>query len=141
MSLDLEGLRKVLKSFEALVSKTSDETFMSCLDDVTRFGLKAGVILNFESSYELCWKFLQRWIRENVGPEEANHPRTRKDLFRIAARYGLINDPSPWFAYGDARNLTSYTYSEKIADEVYEVALRFISDAGGLLEKLDSAND
>lgn len=77
MTLDLESLRKALNSFEALAAKTSDEAFMSGLDDVTRFGLKAGVIQNFEFTYELCWKFIQRWIRSNVNPEDADHPRMR----------------------------------------------------------------
>jgi len=141
MILDLESLRKALNSFEALVAKTSDGAFMSGLDDVTRFGLKAGVIQNFEFTYELCWKFLQRWIRANVSPEDSDHPRTRKDLFRMAARYGLIDDPDPWFVYGDARNLTSHTYSESIAEEVYAIALKFIKDAGVLLNRLEKAND
>lgn len=48
MTLDLASLRKALNSFEALAAKTSDEAFMSGLDDVTRFGLKAGVIQSFE---------------------------------------------------------------------------------------------
>ncbi len=34
---------------------------------------------------ELGWKLLQRWIKLNVGPEEAE-PRTKKDLFRLAAK-------------------------------------------------------
>jgi len=141
MSLDLESLRKAVKSFDALIAKTSDESFMSGLDDVTRFGLKAGVIQNFEFTYELCWKFLQRWIRANISPEDSDHPRTRKELFRMAARYGLIDDPVPWFGYGDARNLTSHTYSESIAEEVYMAALKFIKDAGTLLARLENAND
>lgn len=141
MTLDLESLKKAVKSFEALIAKTSDESFMSGLDDVTRFGLKAGVIQNFEFTYELCWKFVQRWIRANVNPEDADHPRTRKELFRIAARYGLIEDPLPWFAYGDSRNLTSHTYDENMAEEVYRTALKFIKDAGALLNRLEKAND
>ena len=103
--------------------------------------VKAGVIQNFEVAYELSWKFIQRWIKENRTPEDATHPRTRKDLFRLAARLELIKDPLPWFTYGDARNLTSHTYDGKKADIVYQAAESFLEDAKYLLEQLDSHND
>jgi len=73
---------------------------MDFLDVDMRETVRAGVIQNFEVAYEQCWKMIQRWIKENKTSEEAEHPRTRKDLFRMAARCGLIDDPLPWFAYG-----------------------------------------
>ena len=49
--------------------------------------VKAGVIQHFEVAYELCWKFIQRWIKENRTPEDASHPRTdagqKKDGYRL----------------------------------------------------------
>ena len=63
--------------------------------------IRANVIQNFEFTYELCWKFIQRWLRENRFLEEASLPRTRKDLFRMAARHGLIEHPERWFDYGE----------------------------------------
>lgn len=103
--------------------------------------LRAGVIQHFEVAYEQCWKFIQRWIRENVGTEEADFPRTRKELFRIAARQGLIQDPLPWFDFGDARNLTSHTYDANKAESGYEVALKFLPYAQELLKSLRERND
>lgn len=44
-------------------------------------------------AYEQCWKFIQRWNSENQSPEDADIPRTRKELFRVAARLELISDP------------------------------------------------
>lgn len=61
--------------------------------DAPSTDLRAGVIQNFEVAYEQCWKFIERWIRENRAPENADHPRSRKELFRMAARHGLISDP------------------------------------------------
>ncbi len=57
--------------------------------------VRAGVIQNSKVAYEQCWKFIQRWIRENRTPEDADHPGTRKELFRLATRYGLVADPLP----------------------------------------------
>lgn len=103
--------------------------------------LRAGVIQQFEVAYEQCWKLLQRWIKENVDPEQADHPRTRKDLFRLAAQHNLIDDPLPWFSFGDARNLTSHTYDEVTAQQVFAAAQDFLPYAENLLERLSYAND
>ena len=111
------------------------------LSDEARDAIRAGVIQNFEVAYEFCWKFVQRWLRENITDKQAEHPRSRKELFRLAARFGLIKDPLPWFSYGDARNLTSHTYDENKAESVYQTALDFVKDARSLLEKLEESND
>jgi nucleotidyltransferase substrate binding protein (TIGR01987 family) len=96
------------------------EALRRALDTVTRYEdtpdtdlretLQAGVIQNFEVAYEQSWKFMQRWLRENLNPEDADFPRSRKDLFRMAARQGLVSDPLPWFEFAEARNLTSLSY-------------------------------
>lgn len=103
--------------------------------------IRSGVIQHFEVAYEQCWKMIQRWLKENQSIEEAEYPRTRKELFRLAARYGLITDPLPWFVYGDARNLTAHTYDEKKANFVYETAKNFLQDAQYLAQQLEGSND
>ena len=103
--------------------------------------VRAGVIQNFEVAYESSWKFIQRWLRENGPPQDADSPRTRKDLFRMAAKAGLLDDPIPWFRFGEARNLTSHTYDEAQARECFEVAITFSPYAGQLLARLESRND
>jgi len=103
--------------------------------------IRAGVIQNFEVAYEQCWKMIQRWLKENRSPVEAENPRTRKDLFRFAARNNLIVDPVSWFTYGEARNMTSHTYDEKKALSVYKTAGQFLCDAQYLLRQLESMND
>ena len=86
-------------------------------------------------------EFIKRWIRENGSPEDADYPRTRKDLFRMAARYGLIKDPIPWFDYGNARNLMSHTYDHEKVQEIYSITYEFLQDAKFLLKQLEENND
>ena len=148
MALDLSSLKKGIYALDRSVNAAQTNT-ASLNEDILeairageiREAIRAGVIHNFEVAYDLSWKFIQRWIRENRTPEDAEHPRTRKDLFRLAARYGLIADPEPWFVYGDARNLTSHTYNEAQAVSVYETAKDFRDDAKYLLKQLKAAND
>ncbi|MHB8765813.1 MAG: HI0074 family nucleotidyltransferase substrate-binding subunit [Deferrisomatales bacterium] len=141
MPLDLSSLRKAVEALDATLDRCQDDALLAGLDAVTRNALRAGAIQHFEFTFELCWKFVQRWLRENGAPEDADHPRTRKELFRLAARRGLVADPLPWFAYGDARNLTAHTYNEDQAAAVYETTRQFAIDARSLLQRLEAAND
>ncbi len=72
---------------------------------------------------------------------EIAEPRTKKDLFRIAARNGLIDNPQAWFQYNEARNLTSHTYDEGNAETVFRKAVEFVSAADRLLGELEATND
>ena len=141
MDLDLSTLENALRQLEQVNLRSQDQVFMAAQDDITRSAIKAGVIQHFEIVYELAWKFIQRWIRENRSPEEADHARNRKELFRLAARCGLINDPLPWFGYAQARNLSVHTYNEKDAEAVYTRVQSFSFDVRYLLEKLREQND
>lgn len=141
MNLDLSKMENALLQLEQVSARSRDQSFMSQQDDITRNAIRAGAIQHFEIVYEMCWKFLQRWLRENSTPEEAYYPRTRKELFRLAARSGLIYDPLPWFEYAEARNLTAHTYNEKEAEIVYSKIEAFVSDARYLLERLRQCND
>ena len=141
MALDLSSLRKAVTALGQTLERCEDDALLARLDEVTRNALRAGAIQHFEFTFELCWKFIQRWLRANLSPEEAEFPRTRKELFRVAARHGLVADPLPWFEYAEARNLTSHTYDDDQAARVYEIAGRFFADARGLLGQLDARND
>ncbi len=140
MALDLSSLEKAVASLKNAVtvvrSSEADERFT----DQVIVILKAGLIQNFEFTYELSWKMIQRWIRVNLSPEDAE-PRTKKDLFRLAADRGLIADPLRWFEYAEVRNLTTHTYDQAKAERIIEAAIRFLVDAESLLAELSSRND
>lgn len=138
--LDLSILEKTIKSLEDAISVLDDLEFMQSLDLVKQSIIKAGVIQNFEFTYEQCWKLMQRWIKINISPE-SSEPRTKKDLFRLAAKNNLIKDPLKWFDYLEARNNSAHTYDEDIANEVLDTARTIIDDAKYLLKQLSLNND
>ncbi|HOX39590.1 MAG TPA: nucleotidyltransferase substrate binding protein [Candidatus Brocadiia bacterium] len=140
MDLDLTSLQKAVKSLEDTVAVARDLEFMSELNEFQQNAVRAGVIQNFEFTFELCWKFMRRWVHLNTPLAEAD-PLTQKALFRAAAREGLIEDPVRWFAYSDARNATSHTYDGAVAREVFEMAAQFLGDAKRLLDQLERHND
>lgn len=101
---------------------------------------RAGVILNFEFTYELAWKAMRTWLAENIGMSAVDGI-TRKELFRYAAQYSLINDVKPWFTYHVYRNQTSHTYEEKTAVDVFSCIHDFHADVCILQKVLSDKND
>lgn len=140
MVLKFDSMQKAIQSLSAVLERTNDEEYMSDFDDVTRYALRAGAIQNFEFTYELCWKHMKRWLEYNVGHSNVEG-LSRRGLFRLASEYLLIDDVEKWIYYHQSRNLTSHTYNQDTADEVYDAASQFLADAKKLMVALESKND
>ncbi|MFT5084924.1 MAG: nucleotidyltransferase substrate binding protein (TIGR01987 family) [Lentisphaeria bacterium] len=137
MNLNLTSLVKAIASLTEAIESTEDVKFMSSLSDAQQRTMRAGVIQSFEFSYELSWKMLSRQLKSDDG-EATISVLSRKDLYRFAAKKGLLDEPEAWFVFHKARNETSHTYDEKKANEVYRVALDFLPHAKALLAKLEA---
>jgi nucleotidyltransferase substrate binding protein (TIGR01987 family) len=85
---------------------------------------KAAAIKPFEFCFKLSWKLLQERLREE-GVDVA----TPRAAFRAAGDAQLIAEVEPWLTYLGARNLTSHTYNEKTAEQVYAVIRGGFPDA------------
>lgn len=83
--------------------------------------IRDSVIQRFEFCWELAWKVLRFKLLE-VGIEASN-PRS---VFQEALVAGLIRDGNRWTEAQRMRNLTSHTYDEALAKQVY----KFIVDEG-----------
>ena len=136
--LDLTSLKQAVDALNRSLDISVSE--LEALDPKIAEAVRAGVIQQFEVAYELCWKFVQRWVRTNDA-EASGQPRTRKELFRTAARLGLVSDPAPWFEFGDARNLTTHTYNNLQAELTCEIARRLLPHAVALVKALESRSD
>ena len=140
MALELGSLRKAVAALQGVLAKSEDQAFMDSLDETAQNAIRSGVIQHFEFTYELCWKFIKRWLEMNISPATADGV-TRRELFRQAAESRLIDDVEKWMRHHDARNRTSHTYEPDVAAGVYQAAHGFAADAQGLLEALEARND
>ena len=140
MKLDLSSLRKAVESLEKTLRVADDEAFMSRLSEDQKEAVRAGVIQNFEFTYELCWKFMRRWLEGNLGSVYVEGV-ARRQLFRLSAEHRLLSDVDRWMEYHDARNETAHTYDEGTAEDVFETAHQFLADAQELLKALEARND
>ncbi len=76
---------------------------------------KQGVIQGFEYTHELAWNVLKDYLVDQgfqgiVGS---------KDASRQAFKTGLISEGKLWMDMITARNLTSHTYDEALADDIF----------------------
>jgi len=97
--------------------------------------IRDGVIQRFEISMDLSWKTTMRVLREVYGVQSSN-VLTKKDIFRQAAKYQLLDDPEAWFGHYEARNDTSHIYDSDIAPQTFARARLFLADARLLLQRL-----
>src|SRR3989338_1884660 len=81
--------------------------------DVSRLSIDA-TIQRFEFSFELLWKTLKFFLSDRGI--EVNSPRA---CLEEAYSQKWINDEQLWLRMMKSRNLTSHTYNEDTANEIY----------------------
>lgn len=89
---------------------------------------KAGVIQFFETTFELSWKLMKDYL--TFLGYDVKSPR---DAIKTSFSIELIKDGNLWLDALMDRNLTTHTYDEDIANEIYE---KIKSDYSLLLESL-----
>ena len=125
----VEALKKSVNVYNSyIVSDSAENDFEEVL--------RSGVIKNFEIAYEVCWKFMQRWINLNISPNILKG-KFRRELFNIAKENAIIDDAELWMGFYEARNSTAHIYDEKIADEVFKEALGFLPCAEKFVETME----
>ena len=76
---------------------------------------KQGIIQAFELVYELSWNSIKDFY-QSQGETSIQGSR---DTFRMAFNRGLISDGEIFMRIIKSRQLTSHTYNEETADEIY----------------------
>lgn len=72
-------------------------------------------IRRFGFCVELAWKSLSEILQRDHGIETASPKTTLQESYRVA----LISDEAAWLAMLRDRNLSSHTYRETLAHEIY----------------------
>ncbi len=117
----------VFESYESALRSLKD-----ALDAPYNEFVRDATIQRFEYSMELSWKTLKRFLKVVYEVDEA----AVRELFRKAQRFQIIPDAGRWILYLERRNLTSHTYNEHTAQDVYNVIGPFYRDACALLEAM-----
>jgi nucleotidyltransferase substrate binding protein (TIGR01987 family) len=138
MSLVLEHFRRSLDALErslGALQKNAGHLHSDVLE-----AIKAGIIQQFEVSYELSWKLMKRWIEEK-GTESLIDGLSRRELFRVAVEQNIIDSVDSWMEFHSGRNSSSHIYDTDTATEVLAIAGRFLPAGKALLLFLENHND
>jgi nucleotidyltransferase substrate binding protein (TIGR01987 family) len=99
--------------------------------------LRDGVILRFEYTYELSWKMLKRYLEATLPNPEEVDGMSFQTLIRTGSEQGLLlSGWDNWVLYRKARGITSHTYDEEKAREVFQTVPEFLREARYLLDRL-----
>ena len=74
-----------------------------------------GSIQRFEFCFELGWKLLKKMLIDIEGVEALSPKKSMKFAYQL----GWLEDEQAWLKMLNDRNLTSHTYRENYAEEIY----------------------
>ncbi len=92
-----------------------------------------GAIQRFEYTVELAWRLIRKKLLELGRADISASP---KPIIRQAAAEGWITEVDSWLAFIEARNLSSHSYKNAIADQVFAAAQKFPSLVDALIARL-----
>jgi len=102
-------------NFKKAFSNLNEAVELSNERELTKLE-KQGLIQFFEYTYELAWNTIRDFYRSK-GEVDIQGSR---DAFRLAFERGLIEDGQVFMNMIKSRHLSSHTYNEETADEIYQ---------------------
>ena len=135
MSISTEFLRRCLNTLEHALSglERSDP------DDIIYDIFRAACVKEFELVLEQSGKLLRKRLRAWFASNQEADRLTFKDIFRHAAKRGLIDGQAceRWLEYRDNRNDTAHNYGEGFAETTLKLLPDFLADARALADVIE----
>lgn len=116
MAISLDEFSKALVSLEEALSLSKNDI------------VRDATIQRFEFCVKLAWKCAKKTMGTSTSAP--------KQVIREMAQNNLITSVEAWFDALEARNLSSHTYDQDLAEKVYEAAKKFLPLAQSLLTNL-----
>ncbi|MDO4224123.1 MAG: nucleotidyltransferase substrate binding protein [Acinetobacter sp.] len=137
MKLNLSSLKLTLQLLDDALSVVNHQAWFTQQDEKVQQTLLAGVIQNFEFVYEISLKMIRRQLEQDADNPQTIDAASFRDILRMAGEKGWLADVEAWFHYRQMRNITSHTYDQQKAQQVYQAIATFQRDAQDLLDKLE----
>lgn len=103
-----QAVRKIREDYADEDGTLGDDEF---LDDM----LKEALIQRFEYTHELAWQVMKDFAKDQGFVNISGSKDATKEAFAME----LITDGEVWMEMIKSRNLTSHTYNEETADEIF----------------------
>ena len=140
MSIDTAFLRRCIRTLDLALDEIGKHWEA---DDVLYDIYRAACVKEFELVLEQSGKLLRKRLAAFFASNRQADRLAFKDLFRHAARHGLI-DPETverWLLYRDNRSDTAHNYGEDFAEATLGLLPRFVVDAKALADMIETADD
>ena len=140
MSIDTTFLRRCIASLERAVEGIEQ---LDNRGDVLYDIFRAACVKEFELVLEQSGNFLRKCLAAYFSSNRQADQLNFKDLFRHAARHGLIalDAVERWLEYRDHRNDTAHYYGEDFAEATLLLLPGFIQDVKSLANMLEQSDD
>ncbi|MES2797667.1 MAG: nucleotidyltransferase substrate binding protein [Bacteroidota bacterium] len=96
--------------------------------------MKEGLIQRFEYTHELAWNVMRDFLKSRGN----NSIIASKDATREAFSAQLIEDGHTWMEMIKSRNLTSHTYNEETANDIFnKIVNNYFHEFENFLQKME----
>ena len=112
-------------------------------DDFLYDVFRAACVKEFELVLEQSGKLLRKRLAAFFASNRQADRLAFKDLFRHAAKHGLIDGAAVerWLGYRDNRNDTAHDYGEEFAEATLKLLPAFVEDAKALAKIIEATGD
>ena len=140
MTLDTTFLRRCIGTLETALGEIERHREA---DDFLYDIYRAACVKEFELVLEQSGKLLRKRLAAFFASNRQADRIAFKDLFRHAARHGLMETEAVerWLAYRDNRDDTAHDYGEDFAEATLELLPAFVADAKALAAVIETADD
>ena len=140
MTIDTTFVRRCIDTLERAMDEiVIHGTTEDFLYDIYR----AACVKEFELVLEQSGKLLRKRLANFFASNRQADRLAFKDLFRHAAKHGLIESDAAerWLRYRDNRNDTAHNYGEDFAENTLKLLPSFVADARALADMIESVDD
>ena len=134
MSLNTKHLERCIRTLENSLIRLKQSEQESVEYEIFHNATIKGFELTLETSEKLLCKAIKPYLSSSLAADRL----TYKDVFRYAAKHGLMNIEAVerWFNYRNNRNTTAHDYGEAFAEETLTLLPDFIADAKKLEKQI-----
>jgi nucleotidyltransferase substrate binding protein (TIGR01987 family) len=128
-------LNYMANKFIKACDKFDNEPFVSSEEEDELIGYRDALIKRFEFSYDLTWKFIKRYLKEKYSIELVSPRKIFQEL--LTQNLATPAEVTKLLQMVEARNYTSHTYDESIAQEISFKIIDYAQLMSEIIHKLD----
>ncbi len=138
MGIDLTSLENAVDQLKSALDTYSDDIIQK--NPIYKKHMRSAVIQAFAITYEATFKMIIRYLNMSSHDLSANH-MSFNEIIRLAYKKTLVKSKLlVWKQYREKRGITSHTYDEAKAQDVFGIAPAFLDEARYVLSSIRERN-